>query len=74
MVRLHTYYNLLFNGTNKLTKNVLKAFIKDNDTFISIITVLCVFTFNSILALGLPNLYIDVNLQKTIILAIELFV
>lgn len=74
IVRPHTCCNLLFNGKNKLIKDILKALTIYNNTLTFKSAVLQVFTSNFAFTLGLTNLYIDVNLKKATRLAIKLFI
>lgn len=64
MARPCICHNLLSTSKNELAEDILRAFTKGSDTFISIFITFYTPTPISALtaALGLPNIYTDVNL------------
>lgn len=66
----------LIIGKDKLTKSILKALTNYSNTFTSIFATFCIFILApaSTFTLDLPNIYININLQRIIKLALKLFV
>lgn len=70
-----SFYNSFFPNIskNKPIRNALEAFTNNNNTFSLISIAFYIFIPILTLNLGLLNIYTNVNLQKTIRLALELF-
>lgn len=73
MVKLCIYCNSSLSSKDKLAKSALKAFINSNCTPTAIFNVFCILISAFAPVSGLPSMYIDINLQKTIKSALELF-
>lgn len=79
MTKPCTYFSLynkdfLFVSKNKFSKKFPKAFTNNNNTFICIFIIFNIFILISIFILVLLGIYININLQKTIKLALKLFI
>ena len=76
MARLCTCYNSPTAGKDEVTKDALEVPIKSNSTFTCSPTISCVLipALAQVPIPGPPDLYTDVDLQKTTKLALELFV
>lgn len=68
------YYNSLLTGKKKPIRNALGALINDSSSLTSISIAFYNFISIPTFALGLININIDINLLKTIKLALKIFV
>lgn len=80
MARLFIHYNPSSGNKDKLVEDIPKALTKNNSTLIPSPVVCKAYTFTSTQnlistsTLGLPSIYIDVNLQEAIKLILKSFI